>query len=151
MSVETIVWLAVLLGAILTEICTLDLVAIWFIPAALISLILSLFHVGLAWQIIVFVAVSVGLLAATRPMVKKFFAQKTERKTNIDAVIGSTGIVTETIDNLKNQGLVRVKSQIWTARNVTDEIIEEGSTVSVLRIEGVKIICEVNKEKGENE
>ena len=49
------VWIAILVTAVVVEAATSDFVAIWFFPAALISLILSLFDVPVWLQILVFI------------------------------------------------------------------------------------------------
>ena len=45
------------------------------------------------------------------------------------------------IDNLKAEGQVKVKGQIWTARSEQDEVFfADGDKVEVKAIEGVKLI-----------
>ena len=61
--------------------------------------------------------------------------------TNADAVIGEQAIVTERISNIENQGLVKVRGQIWSARSADGTELEVGELVSVISIEGVKLIC----------
>ena len=48
--------------------------------------------------------------------------------------------MTEAIDNLASQGQVTVSGQIWSARSDGEEQIPIGARVTVLRIEGVKLI-----------
>ena len=62
--------------------------------------------------------------------------------TNADRVIGSTALVTETIDNAQAQGQVKVNGQVWSARSAQDIVIPAGTDVRVLRIEGVKVMVE---------
>ena len=83
----------------------------------------------------VFVLLGVILLITTRPyLVKKLHVK--ESKTNLDRVIGMTGIVTEKISSL-NPGEVKVDGKRWTA--ISDRDIKVGSKVEVLSIIGVKI------------
>ena len=50
-------------------------------------------------------------------------------------------MVTEEIYNISAKGLVKVKGSVWTARSEADnERIAEGTHVTVIRIEGVKLI-----------
>ena len=82
-----------------------------------------------------FVLLGVILLITTRPyLVKKLHVK--ESKTNLDRVIGMTGIVTEKISSL-NPGEVKVDGKRWTA--ISDSDIKAGSKVEVLSIIGVKI------------
>ena len=56
-----------------------------------------------------------------------------------------TAIVTARIDNTEGVGLVNLGGQVWSARSETGDPIEEGASVRVRRIEGVKLI--VTKEE----
>jgi len=108
---------------------------------SLAALVLSLLQVELWIQVVVFLAVSCLLLAALRPLTKKFFTPKLV-KTNVDSVIGSTGLVTQTIDNVKAEGQVKLGAMYWTARSVSGQPIAEGTLIRVQRIEGVKAFVE---------
>ena len=58
---------------------------------------------------------------------------------NVYTILGKKAIVAQTIDNLKGQGRIKIDSDMWSARNEDgDEIISEGDTVEVIRIDGVK-------------
>ena len=132
-------WLIALVVFGVIEAVTVGLASIWFAIGALAALIVS-FFVGVLWvQIIVFLVVSFVALAAIRPFAKKLLVPKTEA-TNADRVIGAEAVVTQTIDNLKGEGAVTVGGVPWTARaDRADQIIPKGTTVHVLRIEGVKL------------
>ena len=97
---------------------------------------------GPLWlQITVFLLVSGITLYLTRGLAKKYVNSKHE-KTNADRLMDMQGIVVQTIDNEKNQGQIRVAGQIWSARSVGDQIIEENTHVKVKAIEGVKAMVE---------
>lgn len=55
-------------------------------------------------------------------------------------LIGQECLVTEDIDNLTGHGAVTVGGKVWTARAQGDIAIAAGTTATVLRIEGVKLI-----------
>lgn len=60
----------------------------------------------------------------------------------LDNIVGERCVVTETVDNYVGCGLVKVKGQVWAARGVgDDDVFEVGETLSVVAIEGVKLIC----------
>ena len=102
-------------------------------------MIVSFFNVSVQIQIIVFVFSSAGLLALTRPLVKKKIIVRNSI-TNSDSNIGKVGIVTAKIDNFHAQGLVQLGGQSWSARSADQSVISEGEYVTVVRIEGVKLI-----------
>ena len=135
------VWLGVRVAAIVTEASTFALVAVWFIPSALISLLLSIFKLPLWLQATVFLASSVLLMIFLKPFVKKVL-KVNYSPTNADTVIGKTGTVIEKIDNVAATGAVKIDGKVWTARSERDNItIDEGTLVKAMAIEGVKLIC----------
>ena len=124
------VWLGVIILAVILEASTCALVSIWFIPAAVVSLILSFFPVPLWIQITVFVVCSALLLIFTKVIFKKTLGLK-RTATNADAVIGEEAIVMEPIDNI--EGIARSYAK--------DIKYEKGEILNVVAIEGVKLIC----------
>lgn len=134
------VWLALLVLFIITEIATVQLTTIWFAGGALASMLLAAFGVkNITVQVIVFLAVSIILLIATRPIVKKHINKKS-LPTNADRSIGQAAVVTEEINNLLGKGAAKINGIEWTARSENGDIIPEGTTVTVTKIDGVKLI-----------
>lgn len=138
MNWAAIVWLILLILFVLMEASTVSVVSLWFAAGALVAMTASLLGAQLWLQVLLFVAVSVVLLIALRPMVKKLFTPKLTR-TNVDSVIGGCGIVTGDIDNMMSQGQVKMGAMEWTARSTTGEPIAKGTQVMVDKIEGVKV------------
>ena len=136
-------WLAFIVFAVIAEAASAALISVWFIPGAIVALILSLFDVPLWVQFIVFGVTSVLLLVFTRKFVKRFLKGKGER-TNADAVIGQKAVVTERVSNIEETGAVKVMGKEWSARSENDEVYDVGDVVTVKEISGVKLIC--NKE-----
>lgn len=133
------IWLIVIIVMSILEACTAQLVSIWFVIGAVVSLIVSIFSTSVTLQIIVFIAVTLLMLFLTRPFVKKLFSFKKE-DTNSGRYIGKTGIVVKTINNEIGEGQVNIFGSIWTARSVDDSIIDEGENVKVESIQGVKVL-----------
>lgn len=136
------IWLGLLIVLVIIEVATVQLTTIWFALGALVSLLLALFGVdNTVIQLIVFVAVSLISLIATRPLVKKHINNKSQ-PTNADRCIGMSAIVTEEINNIQCSGAVKVNGTEWTARSESDRIISVNSTVTIIRIDGVKLIVD---------
>ena len=80
-----IVWIAIAVVMLIVEVITVDLEAIWFAVAAIAMSIVtacaSQLHV--AWQILIFAVLSVGLLIATRPLVKKILKKRKSQETTV--------------------------------------------------------------------
>lgn len=136
---EGVFWLFIVIVMAVIEIITLGLTTIWFAGGALAAFVASLLGANLAVQIVLFIAVSVVLLAVTRPLAVKFL-NKDRVKTNAESLIGKLAVVKQEIDNLNAQGLVSVNGQEWTARAVDGKIIPQDATVEVVEISGVKLM-----------
>ena len=139
---EALCWLLLAAIFIVIEIITLGLTTIWFAGGAFIAALAGLAGVNLMIQIALFLVVSIVLLILTRPIAVKYLDSKTE-KTNAEALIGQRAVVLQQIDNLKGNGQVKVNGLEWTARAKEDGmIIPEGDIVTILEIQGVKLIVE---------
>ncbi len=135
------VWIAATIAFIVVEAATTQLVTIWFAAGSAAAMIAALFKADTLVQCIVFVAVSLIALIVTRPLVKKLTKQKFS-PTNADRFIGENAVVTQSIDNIAQTGLVKLQGTVWTARSADNSVICEGETVTVKSIEGVKLIVE---------
>lgn len=137
MTGAAIVWLILLVVFIALEAGTVTITSIWFAAGALVAMIAALLGAQLWLQIVLFLAVSSALLLSLRPLTRKYFTPRLVR-TNVDAVIGTVGIVTADIDNIASQGKIKLGAMEWTARSSSGEIIKAGTRVQVDKIEGVK-------------
>ena len=146
MNWAAILWLVLMVVFLIAEASTVTLVSIWFAAGALAAMAVSLLGGALLIQVSVFLIVAALLLAALRPFVKKYVRPKISR-TNIDSVIGSTGVVTEEINNTLAQGQVKLGAMYWSARSTSGSIIPTGTVIQVDRIEGVKVYVERVKEE----
>ena len=135
---DAIIWLVLMVVFLMVEGATVAVVSLWFGAGALAALIVALLGAKLWLQVLVFFTVSIVLLAALRPIVRKYFTPRLTR-TNVDSVVGSTGTVTVAIDNIAAQGQIKLASMEWSARSTSGDPIPEGTLVKVDRIEGVKV------------
>lgn len=137
------VWVTLIICAVLLEAATTGLVAIWFMPGALLALILSIIDIPVWIQSLSFFLLSLVLLICYNAIFKKLVKKRTVTPTNVDALIGKQALVIEKIDNIQGKGLVKINSQIWTARSLDpNRIYPEGELVKIIALEGVKLICE---------
>lgn len=140
-NVLPFVWLGIVVLSVVVEISTVSLVSIWFMPSALIAMILAFCGVPLWIQILVFLVLSIVCIFLMKPLSKKLFGVK-HVATNADSVIGEEAIVIEDINNLEARGQVKVRGQVWTARAADkDAVYARGEVLNVIAIEGVKLIC----------
>lgn len=139
-----IIWFIIIVLGIILEEVTSSLVSIWFSIAAAISLVFAIAAFDIYIQIIVFAVLSLVLILATRPLVKKL-THNTEVKTNVDKLFGMVGKVIEKIEKDK-KGIVKVDFQEWTAVSYKNVTIEEGTNVVIKGIVGNKLIVDVIEE-----
>ena len=134
----SIIWLALLVLFAIAEALSVGLVSIWFAAGALVALLSTFFTANIWFQIALFLLVSALSMAVIRPLARKHVLP-TVVPTNADRVIGRQAVVTESIDNLNGKGAVVVFGVAWTARSEDGSPIPAGTTVTVDRIEGVKL------------
>ena len=137
------IWASVFVLSIILEAQTAEMVAIWFLPGALVALVLAMCGVELWIQLVVFFISSAALLVLAKTWLKKKIRKLTNNeKTDTELLIGRLVKVVEDIDNLNERGAVKVNGQVWTARMDSDGVIaKEGEFVKVVSISGVKLIC----------
>ena len=136
------VWLAVIIILAVLESMTVNLTTIWFVASGLVALLLSFVTDNYLIQFGVFVVLGVILLVTTKPLLQKSLKAKKE-PTNYERIIGMTGIVTEKITRNQN-GEVKVDGKKWTA--YADKTIDKDVPVKILKINGVKVKVEEEKE-----
>ena len=145
MNWEAIFWLAAMVVFIAAESMTVSLVSIWFAAGALGAIVVALLGGGLVLQVTVFLALAVALLLSLRSIVRKHFTPHVTR-TNIDSVIGATGIVVTPVNNIAALGQVQIGGVEWSARSTSGSHIPAGALVRVDRIEGVKVFVSLAEE-----
>lgn len=138
MNWAAILWLVLMVVFLILEAATVTLVSLWFAAGALTAMVAALLGGALWLQVTLFLAVAAVLLTALRPLVRRFLTPKLTA-TNIDSVIGSTGLVTAPINNVTASGQVKLGAMVWSARSTSGEVIPEGTNVRVDKIEGVKV------------
>ena len=140
MGIMDLIWLGVTVLAAVIEAAVPALVSIWFVPGGILAFIASLAGGPVPLQVGLFLVGSVASLALTRPLARRL-QKPGPTSTNADRVIGATAVVTEAVDNLQGAGRVSVMGNSWAARSEQGgETISTGETVTVVRIEGVKLI-----------
>lgn len=132
-------WLLIIAACVIIEASTMGLTTIWFAIGALVAWFVYLMGLSLQVQIVVFLIVSIACLVLTRPIaVEKLKVGKA--KTNLDSLISEIAKVETTINNINNEGYVKLKGQIWSARSIDDDVIEKDELVVVKEVKGVKLI-----------
>ena len=138
MKFAAFVWLGLVILFLIAEGATVSLVSLWFAAGAVVAMFAALLGAGAWLQTGLFLVVSGALLLMLRPIVRRYLVPKITA-TNVDSLVGATGLVTESIDNVTASGQVKLGAMEWTARSTTGEDIPQGALIRVDRIEGVKV------------
>lgn len=134
-------WLSTVVALAILEIATVNLVSIWFVVSGIIAMITSLFTDNILIQASIFIIFGIIFMLLTKKIIKKIIPNK--EKTNLDRIIGMTGIVISKITKNKS-GEVKVDGKIWTA--ISNTTINENEPVKILEINSTKLKVEKIKE-----
>ena len=144
MGMKTL-WLIVAVAFGLAELMTTSLTLVWFSIGALVVMLLSTFIESIVIQIVIFAVISITLLV----VFTKYFIDKDKTfkyNTNLQGIVQKKGIVKKEIKPYET-GIVILGGEEWTAISEDNIKIEKETVVSVVRIEGVKLVVrEANNE-----
>ncbi len=138
-------WLILAAVILLVELAHPRWILIWFALGAAGSSLASFLWPDLfGVQLIVFIFVSLGLMATARPITYHLlFKQHPHLPMNIDAVIGKQETCLTDIDNLQGRGLIRVYGSAWHAVSSRDDVkIKAGERVRIVDIRDLDLIVE---------
>ena len=119
-----IFWIAVGIVFLLIEMLTTALVSIWFVPAAIITCILSLFIESLPLQVAIFVVLSAIFMVICRKLYNKHFKKKVDDVDQNENLIGKNVKVTEDTNGIS--GRILSGDIYWKAISENGETIAKG-------------------------
>ena len=132
---DWLIWLLVAVALAVGEIFTLSFVLGPIALAALAAATLAAAGVGLALQLIVFIAGAAGSFALVRPIARRHLRTPPALRTGTAALVGARAIVVDRVD--ADGGQVRIGGDVWTARAFfDDQVLEKGQRVEVAKIDG---------------
>lgn|GEM_PF-79598 len=141
------VWLIVAIFLAVVEILTTGFFMFWFALGAGAATIVALLGLNIYWQIVFFLLISFLLVVFTRPLVQRFVHRSDPAiKTNLEAMDGKQGLVTEPIDNVAGTGQVKVQGELWSARCASGDLLPVGTRVTVAGVDGVKLMVQSEPE-----
>lgn len=133
-----ILWIAAMVFFGILEAATVNMVSVWFVGGSLAALVVQLLG-GNHWlQLAAFLLVSGILLAALRPFVRKFVSPN-KIATNADMAIGRDAYLTETVDNIRGTGALKLDGKEWTVRSADGAVLEKNTLVKIVDMQGVKL------------
>ena len=129
-----IIWTILIVGTVIIELSTTNLVTIWFSVGAIGALIATVCGLNIYFQLGIFVVMTIIALFATRPLVKRIQSREVIH-TNADRVIGMVGVITLPFKD-NEVGQVRVNNAVC----LNNDSFFEGEKVQVDAISGTKLI-----------
>ncbi len=92
-------------------------------------------------QLLLFSAGTAISFFGVRPFMLKFAHKKSnEVKTNVEALVGKTGRVIETVSNPLNTGRAVVEGDDWRVISEDDNPIDTGESIEVLKVDSTRLI-----------
>ncbi|MFF3766555.1 NfeD family protein [Streptomyces sp. NPDC001922] len=94
---------------------------------------------GTVPQVLVFVLVSVALIAVVRPIAARHRQQRPQLASGVDALRGRQAVVLERVDG--SGGRIKLAGEVWSARTLDgDQVYEVGRQVDVVEIDGATAV-----------
>lgn len=138
----TFVWLICIVVFSILEAMTTALVSVWFVIGSIVACLSSLLNIPFSIQLVIFLVSSLASLIGLRGYATSRLLKRS-RDEPINSIIGKTGLVEETINNILGQGRVKIGGESWAAKTYDDSIINAGEYIEVLEIRGVKAIVKL--------
>lgn len=145
-SIMPWVWLGILALLLIIEAATVGIVTIWGAISALVMVFLSKTGMGVLWQVLIFLAMTLVLLFTTRPFLVKHLKVGRTR-TNVDSMLNQEVIVTKAVLPFSKGEAKAKNGVIWTVTSKKDTEIPQGTICTVKSVEGNTLIVEKKKEE----
>ncbi len=132
------IWLIIAIALTILEVATAGFGVICFAIGAALSALVAGLGGNFTLQIVIFAVVSLLTFIFLRPMVLRFLDKRSKDvKTNVDALVGRKGIVSERIDASQHLGRVAIDGDDWRAVSNDGSVIEKGTSVEILKNESI--------------
>jgi membrane protein implicated in regulation of membrane protease activity len=103
--------------------------------AAVLAALVALIGLGVAFQLLVFIAAAIASVVLLRPIAVRHLRAPARVRTGTAALVGSRAVVLERVDDVG--GRVKIGGEVWSARAFLDgQVMEPGARVEVAKIEG---------------
>lgn len=143
---DWLIWIIIGAALILAEIFSASFFAGPIGLGCLIAAIMAKAGFSVSWQLMSFGSSSILLLLIVRPIWKRMMDNSPkDLESGVDRYEGRSGTITETVDPDSGDGRVKIGGESWRAISDKNIVIEAGSRVTVLRVEGTKAVVSVSE------
>ncbi|MYC96422.1 MAG: NfeD family protein [Caldilineaceae bacterium SB0661_bin_32] len=144
-------WIVLAVLFFLFEIFTAGFVLLCFGIGALGAALVAFMGAGMAWQIVVFIVVTIAAVVLARPFADRISRPGVQPIAG-NRMIGKWGVVLQTVDPLEGTGMVRVESERWRAESMESVPLEVGEVVKVVGVDGVRLqVQSADEESGDSD
>ena len=138
MSNPWVIWIAIGVFFLVVELCTTALVSIWFVPAAIITCLLSFVIDSALWQIAIFVFLSAIFMVISRKVYKKYIKKPVDDVDQNEKLLGKIVIVTDKTDGIN--GRVRMGDVYWKAITENGDELSENEKAVIKSVNGTTLV-----------
>ena len=132
-----LVWLLAGIVCLILEMMSNDFFIMCFAIGSLCASLISLGIDSIVVQVMVFVIFTLLSIFYVRPIALKYFHKgENQRLSNVDALIGREGKVTDKIET-GGYGRVKIDGDSWKAKSVDGQEIGVGDDVRILRLDSI--------------
>lgn len=133
-----IIWIAVGIFFLIVELCTTALVSIWFVPAAVITCLLSFVIKSAVWQIAIFVLLSAVFMAVFRKIYKRYIKKPVDDIDQNEKILGKIVTVVDQTNGIN--GRVKLGDIYWKAVTENGETLSENEKAVVKSVNSTTLI-----------
>lgn len=140
-------WHGWIIAALLLFIAEMFVPGFWLACVALGSLaagLVALLPIGMPLQVVTFAVTTLASFVGVRPFLVRHFqlGHGTGVRTNVDALIGKIGLVSEKIDPVTRRGRVIVDGEDWRGATMDETALEPGTRITVIQVDGTTLLVE---------
>lgn len=115
-----------------------------FALATLPTALCAWYEVSFSLQTLVFFVSSLVSFGMLYVCVRNVTKRDGHYKSNVDALPGKRGVVVEKMFH-NHVGQVQVEGEIWSAQSLHQELLDKGTSIIVIRVEGVRLIVTADR------
>jgi membrane protein implicated in regulation of membrane protease activity len=132
-----VIWIIAACALAVGEIVTASFFLAPFAGGSVAAAVVSAIGAGTVVSWVVFLVVSLLLLAFVRPIARAHLSMPPKLRTGTAALVGKRAVALERIANHEAVGTVRIDGEVWTARSYDEDVvIAAGTPVEVVEIRG---------------
>lgn len=132
------IWIAVGVFFLIVELCTTALVSIWFVPAAIITCLLSFVIKSAIWQVAIFVLLSAIFMVVFRKIYKKYIKKPVDDVDQNEKLLGKIVTVIDETDTIS--GRVKLGDIYWKAITENGEMLSQNEKAVIKSVQGTTLV-----------